>query len=114
MWKPPSETWDGKKEIHPAIRFLQYSNKAVYVFKLNWISNTIQFVFYEIRFDLSINTKNALLEAEKYSLQKQRNTLSSIPNTPSQIIMMIFLGGQQAVSTYSHSEPGRGGGECKI
>ena len=59
LWKPPSETWDGKKEIHPAIRFLQYSNKAVFVLRLSWISNTFDFVFEKIRLDLNTNMKIA-------------------------------------------------------
>jgi len=48
-----------KKEIHPAIRFLQYSNKAVFVLRLSWISNTFDFVFEKIRLDLNTNMKIA-------------------------------------------------------
>jgi len=65
MWKPPSGTWNGKKEIHPAIRFLQYSNKAVFIFRLSWIANTavIAAVFDQIHFHLNTNTNNAVLFA---------------------------------------------------
>ena len=54
-----------KKEIHPAIRFLQYSNKVVFVFRSSWIANTavIAAVFDHIHFHLNTNTNNAVLFA---------------------------------------------------
>ena len=47
-WKlPPPETWEGKKEIHPAIIFLQYSTKQYMC--LGWIGFQIPFNSYFTR-----------------------------------------------------------------